>query len=115
MSPLVRFCPLLARLVVNEEISIKPTASAPVGAQLTLQHVLGRLAEASIAETRRRDLRSAVTSYAKLVGNEPAAIPLDLAAIRRTLDRMVPARPTFRPSAGPTCAAISPPRSRPRA
>jgi hypothetical protein len=91
MSPLVRFCPLLARLVVNEEISIKPTASAPVGAQLTLQHVLGRLAEASIAETRRRDLRSAVTSYAKLVGNEPAAIPLDLAAIRRTLDRMVPA------------------------
>jgi hypothetical protein len=37
-------------------------------------------------------LRSAVLSYAKLKGQPPAAIALDLAAIRQTLNRMVPAR-----------------------
>ena len=41
---------------------------------------------------RKRDLRSAVTSFAKLRDQPPAAIPLDLADIRRTLDGMVPAR-----------------------
>ena len=43
-------------------------------------------------DTRKRDLRSAVTSFAKLKGQPPAAIPLDLADIRRTLDGMVPAQ-----------------------
>ena len=42
-------------------------------------------------DTRKRDLRSAVTSFAKLKGQPPAAIPLDLADIRHTLDGMVPA------------------------
>jgi hypothetical protein len=50
-----------------------------------------RLANADIPERRRRDLRSAVTTYAKLVGKEAAAISLDLAELRQTLDRMVPA------------------------
>jgi integrase len=65
------------------------TATATIA---TLQGVLDRLAaETSLAASRRRDLRSAVTSFAKLKGQPPGAIGLDLAAIRETLDRMVPA------------------------
>ena len=45
-----------------------------------------------VSDSRKRDLRSAVLSYAKLKGQPPAAIALDLAAIRQTLNRMVPAR-----------------------
>ena len=55
--------------------------------------MLDRLASrGDLQDTRRRDLRSAVISFAKLRDRPPAAIPLDLADIRRTLDGMVPAR-----------------------
>ena len=50
-----------------------------------------------LSDSRKRDLRSAVTSFAKLRGQPPAAIPLDLADIRRTLDSMVPARAKVSP------------------
>jgi hypothetical protein len=57
----------------------------------TLQSVLDRLAvDDCLSEIRARDLRSAVISYAKLVGHPPAAIPLDVARIRRSLDDMAP-------------------------
>jgi hypothetical protein len=56
----------------------------------TLQDVIDRLARGGLPDTRRRDLRSAVVTYAKLVGRAPASIPLDLAEIRCTLDGMVP-------------------------
>ncbi len=69
---------------------MKPNTKPTTGAEATLQDVLDRLATTDVAESRRRDLRSAVTSYAKLVDKEPVAIPLDLAALRRTLDRLVP-------------------------
>jgi Phage integrase family len=63
----------------------EPTASA------TLQTVLDRLAgNSELSTSRRRDLRSGVLSFAKLANRPPAAIPLDLAGIRETLDRMVP-------------------------
>src|SRR5262249_14369328 len=52
---------------------------------------LDRLAGADLADTRRRDLRSAISTYAKLVGKEPAMIALTLAELRGTLDRRVPA------------------------
>jgi integrase len=59
----------------------------------TLQDVLDRLAaDRGLPKTRSRDLRSAVTSYAKVIGQPCAAIPLDLAAIRGTLDKVAPAR-----------------------
>jgi len=59
----------------------------------TLQTVLDRLAgNGALSDNRRRDLRSAVISFAKLRGQAPTAVPLDLADIRRTLDGMVPAR-----------------------
>lgn len=59
----------------------------------TLQDVIDRLAgNRSLSETRKRDLRSAVVSFAKLTGRSPALIPLDLAAIRATLDATVPAQ-----------------------
>jgi integrase len=58
----------------------------------TLQDVIHRLADnCSLSKTRRRDLRSAVVTFAKLRGAAPAAIPLDLAGIRATLDAKVPA------------------------
>jgi integrase len=67
----------------------KPTHTV---APVTLQTVLDRLtAERGLSSTRRRDLRSGVTSFAKLRGQPPAAIPLDLADIRKALDDMEPA------------------------
>jgi hypothetical protein len=79
--------------------------------------VLDRLAgDDGLSGTRKRDLRSAVTSFAKLKGQPPAAVPLDLADIRNTLDGMVAAQAKVsRASDGTTFAAISPPQSRPRA
>jgi len=67
--------------------SVAPTAVPP-----TLQDVIDQLVGGSLPETRKRDLRSAVVTYAKLVERVPAAIALDLADIRQTLDRMVPAQ-----------------------
>lgn len=64
----------------------------PTAVPATLQDVIDRLDECSLPDTRKRDLRSAGVTYAKLVGRLPAAIPLDLADIRRTLDGMVPAQ-----------------------
>src|SRR5262245_48974991 len=90
MSPPVTHRPLLARTVPEgpkEMYAAKP----PTGPKITLQNVLERLATAIIGESRRRDLRSAVVTYAKLVGQEPAAIGLDLTELRRTLNRIVPA------------------------
>lgn len=76
---------------------MKPTTKPPTGSEITLQNVLDRLAGADLGESRRRDLRSAVTSYAKLVGKEPAMIPLDLPELRQTLDRLVPAEAQVSP------------------
>jgi integrase len=59
---------------------------------LTLQAVLDRISTArGLPDSRKRDLRSAVTSFATLTDRSPAAIPLDLPSIRETLDAMVPA------------------------
>jgi len=64
----------------------------------TLQTVLGRLAtDDSLSDIRKRDLRSAVVSFAKLTEQSPAAIPLDVTHIRRTLDGIVPARAKISP------------------
>jgi integrase len=63
--------------------SAQPTA--------TLQDVLDGVANnASLSPTRRRDLRSAVLSYAALIDSAPPHVALDLAAIRSVLDLMVP-------------------------
>jgi integrase len=58
---------------------------------LTLQDVLDGLAgNSGLPAIRRRDLRSAVQCFAALVDSSPAYVSLDLAAIRSTLDLMVP-------------------------
>lgn len=69
-------------------------APSPVTAALaSLQTVLDRLStEPGLTPNRRRDLRSAVTCFARLRDQPPAAIPLDLDDIRRSLDGIVPAR-----------------------
>jgi len=57
----------------------------------TLQDVLDRVGtNSALSDSRRRDLRSAIVVYAKVVGEAPAAIPMDLASIRKTLDGVVP-------------------------
>jgi len=62
-------------------------AAAPV----MLQQVVERLSgNAEISDTRKRDLRSAVVIYGKIVGVPLGEIPLDLGAIRKTLDGVVP-------------------------
>ncbi len=56
-----------------------------------LQAVVDLLcAKADLSETRRRDLRSAVVIYGKIHGQPLSEIPLDLSAIRKTLDGVVP-------------------------
>ena len=61
-------------------------------ALVTLETVLDRLSShPKLSPCRLRDMRSAVTSLAKLMDQPPAAIPLDLAAIRQKLDKIVPA------------------------
>ena len=68
------------------------TSIATPAAPAMLQTLLDRLAaDASLSPSRKRDLRCAVTSFAKLRGQPPAAIVFDLADIRRTLDGTVPA------------------------
>ena len=65
----------------------------PTAAPATLQDVIDRLAgNPDLSDTRKRDLRSAVRTYGKLVERPLSAIPLDLADIRGTLERMVPAQ-----------------------
>jgi integrase len=64
----------------------------PAGSLPMLQEVLDRLAgNESLTDTRRRDLRSAVMSFAKLAGQSMTEIPLDLNMIRETLDGGQPA------------------------
>jgi integrase len=65
------------------ENSAQPNAS--------LQDVIDGMANnASLSQTRQRDLRSAVLSYAALIDSSPPHVSLDLAAIRSVLDLMVP-------------------------
>jgi hypothetical protein len=71
---------------------MKPIPPPQTTAQVTLQTVLDRLAaDRSLPEIRRRDLRSAALSFARLKGERPGAIPLDLGDFRQTLDRFAPA------------------------
>lgn len=66
-----------------------PQNACPV----TLQTVLDRLStNPGLTVSRKRDLRSAVTCFAKLKDQPAEAIAMDLAEIRQSLDRMVPAR-----------------------
>ncbi len=61
------------------------------GAAATLKDVIDRVLDRSdLSDSRKRDLRSGVVVYARIVGEAPAAIPMDLAAIRKTLDGVVP-------------------------
>jgi integrase len=77
---------------------MKPNPVLPNATPATLQTILDRLAgDGGLSDTRKRDLRSAATSFAKLLDQPPAAIPLDLADIRATLDGMVPARAQISP------------------
>jgi integrase len=72
---------------------MKPDPLPQAAPSATLQTVLDRLtSRGDLSDTRRRDLRSAVTSFAKLRGQPPAALALDLVLIRQALDRMVPAQ-----------------------
>jgi integrase len=77
---------------------MKNDPSPPTAALATLKDVLDRLAtNLSLSETRKRDLRSACLAFGKLTGRAPAMMPLDLAAIRTTLDAMVPAQAKVSP------------------
>ncbi|PWT86820.1 MAG: hypothetical protein C5B58_00775 [Acidobacteria bacterium] len=71
---------------------MKP-ASPPQSTELaTLQTVLDRLkVDPTLSDRKKRDLSSAITTLARLRGQPPSEIPLDLADIRRTLDAIVPA------------------------
>src|SRR5262249_31758631 len=73
-----------------ERTPMKPDPT-PAGANLTLQDVLDRLVGAQLADTRRRDLRSAVASYAKLCARRPSATSLALPVFPRPPARLLQA------------------------
>jgi integrase len=74
-------------------MAMRTDTCAQAPAIATLQHIVDRLAaDSSLRDTRKRDLRSAVVTYGKLVTQPLSAIPLELAAIRSRLDGMVPAQ-----------------------
>jgi hypothetical protein len=53
----------------------------------TLQDIIDRIAaDPDIADTRKRDLRSAVISFGKLEDKAPASVQLNLGELRRVLD-----------------------------
>src|SRR6516165_6164120 len=77
---------------VQESVPLTKRPPTDTATTITLQTVLDRISSASeLSDGRKRDLRSAAISFAKLTGRAPAAIPLDLAGIRETLDHLVPA------------------------
>jgi integrase len=64
-----------------------PTTPPPY----VLQQVVDRIAaNADLSDTRKRDLRSAIATYGKIIDAPLSEIPLDLAAIRKTLEGVVP-------------------------
>jgi len=59
---------------------------------MTLAHVLSGLEHnRAISDVRRRDLRSAVNRVARLHGDEPGRIPLDMPTISQRLTSAMPA------------------------
>ena len=77
-------------------MTIKPKRKASIGGAetiipITLQDVLNAVeGREALSVTRRRDLRSAVTRVASLLGDDPARIPLDLPAISAKLATVSP-------------------------
>jgi integrase len=69
----------------------RPNARSPRDlAPVSLQAVLDELAQRELAPNRRRDLRSAVTRVAKLLGDAPARIGLDLPVLGARLAAFSP-------------------------
>lgn len=69
------------------------TVNATAAAPATLKDVCDRVAAApELSDNRKRDLRSALSSFAKVIEQPLEAIPLDLGGIRKTLDGIVPAQ-----------------------
>jgi integrase len=80
-------CQHLSTTVRERSLTLKHAAALTPNAPLTLQDVLDRIDRSpGIIDSRKRDLRSAVISYAKLTDAEPCFVALDLAAIRQVLD-----------------------------
>jgi integrase len=79
-------------------LQIEPMKSNSLTRTPTLQTVIDRLGgNAGLSDTRKRDLRSAVISFAKIKGQPPAAVPLDPSDFRQTLDGLVPAAAAMSP------------------
>ena len=75
----------------NPKRKTSPHAGAPAE-PITLAEVLAALDRpGGLSGTRQRDLKSATKRVAILLGNEPAAIPLDMAAIGARLATVNPA------------------------
>src|SRR6516165_9364518 len=77
---------------VQESVPMTKRPLTETATTITLRTVLDRISSASeLSDDRKRDLRSAVISFAKLIERDYGRRPLDLAHIRETLDGMVPA------------------------
>ena len=89
----------------------KTTNGIPRKLATALEEVVQRVcANADLSDTRKRDLRSAVVVYGKIVGAPLSEIPLDLGGFARRWMELFRSRPKSRGSDGPICAAISLPQ-----
>src|ERR1700693_6236853 len=72
---------------------MKRVSHPQTNTKVSLQDVIDRIeANPDLSEVRKRDLQSAVVTFAKLSEKMPTMVPLDLGVIRATLDGMVPAQ-----------------------
>src|SRR5512139_423546 len=72
---------------------MKQEVLSTTGVVATLKDVADRIAlNEALSDSRKRDLRSALSSYGRLLDTPLAEIALDLATIRRSLDQMMPAQ-----------------------
>jgi len=73
------------------QVMKEPNTASPTAVPPSLQEVFDRVsAKRDLSDTRKRDLRSSVAIYGEIVDTPLREIPLDLAAMRKTLEGVVP-------------------------
>ena len=78
---------------INEIISTDDATLFDKSKSLSLTDILALLAKSTaLSSTRKRDLRSAITRFAKLVGSSPDQLPADIARLTPLLSSIHPAQ-----------------------
>ena len=88
--------------------------NAPYHPIQTAADMMAMVDQSEIAERRKQDMLSAIRRVCDMVGSPPAALKLEVPALRARLAAIRPAAHGSRPRPTPMCAASSRPRWRER-